>query len=944
MKKLILVFFILCATTVFAIDPSEYFEYGKNAYQNGKYSLAVDFFKKTLALKPERDLKEKTLYYLSLSFYYNEEYKNSIEYILKFLNEYPQSVYREQLSFILGANYYKLKDYESALARLRKYLLAYPDGRWELDARILIGYSLLFINQYPQAIEEWNGILKKFPSGQRIDEVTLRLGQSYFYDENYEKSKNTLKNFSSKFPLSPYKRESEFFLGKSFYFLNQYDEALNTFSSISNYRSFVYYEDVVYFIAMCYLQKKDYAKSESNFVLLTNSTEYFEEANYKLGLIYRITKDYSSSITCLKRVIEKKSTKSNKAVLELATTFIEIGNYSEALRNLNELTKSENEDTPYAYQKIGEIFLLQKNYPFAISNFSVVLNKYPSFANRKEILFLRGKAYSAMKNYESAKRDLEEYISLLTTDEEKSQALFFMGNVAFENGKYEEANEYYSGVLNFKNITNRDEIQNLIALSYFNQGNYFKSKEAYLSLIKNYPASEYIPLAYYNLGIIEYNNKNYGEAINYFEKVYKNYKESGYAEDAILKTGWIYYKEEKFKILANYLDKFSAEIKNKKWEYENLKGWAYFRLGDYTKAISSFEQSLAFAKDLASSNETYTAIAKSYYNMNEFNKAFRYYSMAYDLLKANSMTGELPSLISDIAWTLVKMGKMDDAKKYYEKLVTEFPESKYTSEGLLKIAEYYYNLSDFKTSLSYYTKVLELATDKNYTSLATYWIGWCYINQNNKLEALKYFERYIENFPDGEYIADVLLRTGLIYYEFGNTKQAKESLQTLIKKYPKSYEAEKASSLLDEINLVEESKGDVEKYYTLLIKKARTKDEKASLMLKLADYYKEGGKKDKAIETYKEILKLSKKDEAAIATVELGFYDIEDNNYKEAIEKFSKVFNVYKYSPLYPKALYGISISYYNQGEVETAKKYFKRLEENYPDSEWTKKAKEIIK
>ncbi|MGC8764448.1 MAG: tetratricopeptide repeat protein [Brevinematia bacterium] len=939
---LVLIFFL--SVRAFSSTPEEFFESGRTAFNEGKYSLAIDFFKKALSLQKDKTLEEKTLYFLALSLYYNSLYRESINYFLNLLNQYPQTTYKEQATFLIAINYYRLKDYEAALSRLRKYVATYPSGKWVKEAKFTIAYSLMLMNQYTQSSSEWEKFINNYPDDDRTAEAFLRWGQSLFYDEKYEDSRKVLVGFSAKYKNHPLYDEAAFFLAKDYYFLSQPDKAIQLLTSIAEKRDFVYYEDVLYFTAMSYLKKEDFTAAIDYFLKLTNSVDYSSEVMLKLGIIYRGLRDYQNSIRFLEGLLKKKPSAdiSRKASLELATTHIEAGNINDALVILKELQKVEDELSPSIQKKLGEVYLLQKDYPLAIRSLSIVVNKYSEATIYRDALILRAGVYFENEKYEESLADVRKYLSLNLKDEERANALLLLGDILAAQGKYNEAIENYLKILGLKSTLPQEKVYQLIGFTYIRAENYKKARESYDKIIKTSTNSTYLAMAYYNLGIIEYNQKNYVEAKKNFEYVYKNFKDSEYSEDVALKIGWIYFKEEKFKQLIDYLETIS--LSEKKWEYYNLKGWGYFRLGDYGKAIKGFEDSLSFSQNSTSSNESMLAIAKSYYNINDFEKAFTYYERVYNLSVESKSTNELPSILADMAWCQIKMGNISWANRYYEELINSFPENPFTSEALFKLAEYYYNISDFKRSARYYSKIIELNQDKNLISLSYYWLGWCYWNMNDKPKSIELFEKYIQLFPDGEYVPDVLLRISTIYYEWNNLKLSRETLERLVKTYPSSYEAEKARLLLSEIELKDKSKGNEEEFYKLLLKETKTKEAKANVLLKLASYYKENNRIEEAINLYKEIVTLTTKEEAAIATVELAFYNIEKGNYNEALDQFTSVFYVYKFASLYPRALYGIVLSYVKLGKTETAKKYLKRLQDNYPSSEWTEKALEIFK
>ncbi len=939
-KILFIIIFLSFLETSFSFTQRNFFEEGKNAFQSKNYSLAIDLFKKALR---EKENEEDVFFYLAMSYYQNGDYKDALNYFLNLINRYPETRYKEQTTFYMGLTYYRLKDYETALNRLRRYIVSYPKGRWVKDARFTIPYILMLMNQYTQAAKEWEGFIKDFQKDEKSIEASLRLGQCYFYDENYKKALPIFESFIEKNKNSTFYDEALFFTGKTYYFLNNFEKAALLFDSQKDKKNFIYYEDVLYFGGSSFVKLKKFRESLVLWEPLTNSKEYGEEINYKIGIIYRDLKEYDTSISFLSNAltISKDEIFIRKIKYEISITLYEKGSLKDSLVILEDLQKKEDEITPMVLQKIGEIYLLQKNYEKAENLFSLIIDKYNNPNVIKETFYKRAKLYFERKNYEKSIKDIEIYLSKNLTDDEKAEAYLLMGDCYIELKQYENAANSYLKISLLKSSYPFEKVLYLTGWAFARAEKYDNAKVHFEKIIKTSKDRKYIALAYYNLGIIEYNKKNYDEAKRIFNELYENYKDTEYFEEASIKIGWIYFKEEKFKLLIDYLNKINLKDS---WDYLNLKGWGYFRLGEYKKAIDNFTNSLIYAKDISSSNDSLIAIAKSYYNLNDFGVSFSYFEEAYNLSYKAGIVDNFPSLLSEMAWTLIKSGQLKKATSYYEELIEKYPDSPYTSESLFKLAEYYYNLSDFKMALKYYQKIIDINKDENFVSLSYYWAGWCYWNIGNKNKAIEIFEKYITLFPKGEYAPDVLLRISTIYYEWNNLKMSKETLERLIKNYPSSYEAEKAKLLLSEINIKDQSQGNEEEYYKLLLKEAKTKEAKASILLKLANLYKERNKKEEAIKYYQEVIENTNKDEAAYANLEIAFYDIDDGKYNEAIEKLTSIFSVYKFASLYPKALYGIALSYSKLGKTETAKRYIQRLKDNYPSDEWTKKASQILK
>ncbi len=296
-----------------------------------------------------------------------------------------------------------------------------------------------------------------------------------------------------------------------------------------------------------------------------------------------------------------------------------------------------------------------------------------------------------------------------------------------------------------------------------------------------------------------------------------------------------------------------------------------------------------------------------------------------------------------MAWCYIKIGEHQKAVVYYQNLTDNYPDNSYTAEALFKLAEYYYNQSDYKTSIEYYEKITALPNAGDFASSSLYWMAWSYLNLNDKINSLKMFERYVDNYPKGDYSSDCLWRIAVIYNDLSNFEKAKQNFNKLLSMYPNSPDAEKAKIKLSEIDLKEKSGGSEEKLYQILVQQSQTTQAKVAAMYKLAMAYQRNGKTEEAVKLFNDIVNMTTGDEAALSVYELAEYDRQNGDYIEAIKLYGNIFYVYKYAEIYPQSLYGISYCYYKTDNIDTAKKYLERVIDKYKESEWSKKAKDLL-
>ncbi|CAF1033033.1 unnamed protein product [Rotaria sordida] len=221
----------------------------------------------------------------------------------------------------------------------------------------------------------------------------------------------------------------------------------------------------------------------------------------------------------------------------------------------------------------------------------------------------------------------------------------------------------------------------------------------------------------------------------------------------LLKVGEPAKAKKLYKILLQ-----KATSDKERSDYNNYLGRAYAEMGEYSKALSSFEQSLEIRKitlppnhpDLASS---YNGIGMVYDKIGEYSKALSSYERSLEIRKI-ALPPNHPDLASsylNIGNVYSKMGEYSKALTYYEKdleitlkaLPPNHPDlvSSYNNIGIV-----YYNMGEYSKALSSYERSLEIkkiALPPNHPDLAYSYngIGLVYDNMGEYSKALSYFEK-----------------------------------------------------------------------------------------------------------------------------------------------------------------------------------------------------------
>ncbi|CAF4614037.1 unnamed protein product [Rotaria sp. Silwood2] len=207
------------------------------------------------------------------------------------------------------------------------------------------------------------------------------------------------------------------------------------------------------------------------------------------------------------------------------------------------------------------------------------------------------------------------------------------------------------------------------------------------------------------------------------------------------------------------LPKASSDIDRA--DYNHKLGWAYDDMGEYSKALSSYERSLEIRKialppnhpDLASS---YNNIGVVYKEMGEYSKALSSYERSLEIRKI-ALPPNHPDLASsylNIGSVYNNMGKYSKALSSYERSleirkIALPPNHPDLAGSYLNIGSVYYNMGEYSKALSSYERSLEIkkiALPPNHPDLAYSYngIGLVYNNMGEYSKALSYYEKVQE--------------------------------------------------------------------------------------------------------------------------------------------------------------------------------------------------------
>jgi len=110
-------------------------------------------------------------------------------------------------------------------------------------------------------------------------------------------------------------------------------------------------------------------------------------------------------------------------------------------------------------------------------------------------------------------------------------------------------------------------------------------------------------------------------------------------------------------------------------------------------------------------------------------------------IKKFAFSEKLPEVLLLIGKNYAKMGFVSDASYYYNRIITEYPNSKYAYLAMIYLADQLYSMGNEKKAFKLYKDVLYSTTDLDVASLAAARLASRYMAKGEIKKAIEYYEK-----------------------------------------------------------------------------------------------------------------------------------------------------------------------------------------------------------
>ena len=753
--------------------------------------------KEKLSPMTDRLVREKVDYYLSLCD--NElKMKDAEGRLKRFIAEYRGSIYQNEVQFTYATSPSVTADAALAEEELLKvnYKALSPQQRERYDLRM--GYLTFMKGDYPEAEKYFNRIETK---GEYAEHATYYNSYIAYTRGEYEAARkgfNSLEKSQQYHDLMPfYILQIDFKEGKYREVVQRGDELILTTTPEQAMQ-------IQRIMAESWFQLDDYRKAESYMnKYKAAGGQMGRVENYIMGYSLHRQARYAAATPYLREACGADDMLTQNASYHLADCYLREGNkvnamHSFAMASSAQFDRSIAEDALFNYGKL-QFELGGGRFNEAINVLGRYVELYPRSERTADAHTMLVAAYYNSKNYAQAYEAIKR---LANPDNETLYALqkvaYFNGLESYSQGNLDLAEASFQESLGAGSNAKYSALASFwLGEVAYAQGKSEVATQRYQNFISRAPkgSAEYA-MAHYNLGYCYFNDGDMSSAAKSFDAFLKAYsKRDTYRADALNRRGDVHYALREFADAMSCYDKSIAMRGAESYYAEYQRA---VTLGVQNKRTEKIE---ALKRIVQSGKGDYVDDAK--YELGHTYIAVEQYDNGVRALE--SFVAEYPSsplytqALSDLGLAYMNLGNKDKALEYLDMVVKAAPKSSQSMSALQGIREIYVDKGDAEAYFDYAEKVgVEGSVSQTTRDSLSYAAAQKLYLANKTAEATASFNTYLKNYPNGHYLNDALFFLSDCYIRENNEPEAIATLSRLVEQGRTQYHErvlEKLSSM-----------------------------------------------------------------------------------------------------------------------------------------------------
>jgi TolA-binding protein len=956
MKKIaVLVFCLMQALLAYPETEAKDFREAENHYTSGNYLLALELFEGFLRDYPLSDRYGDAGYRRGMCLFRLERYGEAAEAFAFLKRRRAPTNYFDTIDLWLGISAYHLGDYPASLAALTLFLDAAREPRdRELIPQALYyrGLGELEVGDAEAAAASFSRLVTGYPGFSRRLHGVVLLGFALLKNSSYER----ILDLDDPGLEGSWLARHLLYRAEALWELERREEAEAIFAGLLDEETDI--AAAAYRYLFLSAQKREDLEAMQDLVReaeqrFASSPQILAEIWLRVGIESYRQDSPDLAAFFLRKVWDSGDRREMAPAvpLYLAEIHFNAGRLEEAAAVLEEYLTAVEAEQPDALLRLGDIRLRQQDFAAAELFYGRAMEAAADPEKRREAGYFRAYARYRRGDLEGARELTASLSASLEPEAAYARELKALEvNLSQQAGNRQEALERLKDYKSAypEDLTARENlIKTLFARRQYQEVVVETDLLFHLFPGLQAEAPGLYVTAYYLRGLAQVAEKEYRGARLSLSAIRDSDAEQAGLEVllpyVLYYRGWADYRLGDYdaarslllRLLENYpgFSMFSEAL--------FLAGWCSFSLKDYRTAEQTFAR-------LAKMNEPLSVKAaflqgKSLLNVNEAEEAARVFE---NLLVRDSPFAD--DALYELAEIRARQGRTREAAESYWSLVHRYPESPLREEALFKRAEVYRQGGEQREAKEAYYEYRRQFPRGRLVDASLYWSGRAAYELGEPFEAVLYWQKLVESYPASPFRADALKRAADAYAERGDYRRALNLLNEMIAAYPEEARAAGAELRAGELRYLLQGLTSEEARLSALIGREGGAGSAAGrqAMIELSRLYiYEGSKRiDLAYEMLIDVIDKQDPGTAAPARYLLGEYFFRKSDLKRAAEEFLKVPLLDSGdSDLVASSIFRAAEMMQLAGKPADVRALIKRLEEYFPDSQWTEEGEALL-
>lgn len=407
--------------------------------------------------------------------------------------------------------------------------------------------------------------------------------------------------------------------------------------------------------------------------------------------------------------------------------------FSEILLYQGKEYAAYKDDAAY-YFAICSMNLFNNDAEYQITSF---IEDHPESRNNNNASFQMANFKFRNKDYKNAIDWYTKTDRLILTEDEQSEYFFKLGFSHFARKDFDRAAKAFYESKDAKNIYGPMSLYFYSHLKYINE----QYQTALLGFLELEKSPSFASIAPFYIIQIYYLQEKYDELIEYAPKILKD--ETGTRAAELNKLlGSAYYRKGKYSEAIPYLNSYVvANSSASDYDYYEL-GFSYYNTKQYDKAASSFSK-IANMKDTLSQNAAYH-MGDCYLKLNKKVDALRSFELASQLKFNDFIREDALFNFAQLSFEL-SLSPFNEAINAFNLYIKEYPNSPRVEQAYDYLVDAFLSTKNYQGAIATIEKMTKRnpKIDAAYQRL-TYFRGLEYFTQLKYNEAITMFDKSLE--------------------------------------------------------------------------------------------------------------------------------------------------------------------------------------------------------